>query len=73
VHKSREHEHSREIMKAINRDCPRSGNLVQSDALTTYKAALVVFCNTDCRDDVAENSAEQSDDKHYFDTLPTGK
>ena len=60
-------------MKAINRYCPRSGKPVQSDALTAYREVLVGFCNTGCRDDFEEHSADRPDDKHYFDALLRGE
>ena len=56
-------------MKAINRYCPRSGKPVQSDSLTAYREVLVGFCNTGCRDDFAEHSADRPDDKNYFDAF----
>lgn len=35
---------------AINDTCPWSGQPVVDEALTTYRGAVVGFCNTDCRD-----------------------
>lgn len=54
---------------AINKYCPRSGELVESDSLTQYKGFTVGFCNPGCRDDFATNINECSKDTNYFDTL----
>lgn len=56
-------------MEVVNRYCPRSGKLVQSDSLTVYRGVTVGFCNIGCRDDFAENQDERLKDKSYFDTI----
>ncbi|WAP70009.1 glutathione S-transferase [Jiella pelagia] len=35
---------------AINDTCPWSGKPIAGDSLTTYKDAVVGFCNPGCRD-----------------------
>ena len=54
---------------AINKYCPRSGKLVESDSLTEYKGFTVGFCNPGCRDDFASNLNDSSNDTMYFDVL----
>lgn len=34
----------------MNDVCPWSGKPVSADSLTTYRGAVVGFCNTGCRD-----------------------
>jgi hypothetical protein len=34
----------------VNERCPWSGDPVSADSLTTYRAQVVGFCNTGCRD-----------------------
>ena len=50
------------IDKAINENCPWSGNKIQPDSLTLYKGHVVGFCNSGCRDkfEAAINIFEQS-------------
>ncbi|KQT87512.1 hypothetical protein [Aurantimonas sp. Leaf443] len=38
------------IADAVNETCPWSGKPVSPDSLTTYKDAVVGFCNPGCRD-----------------------
>jgi hypothetical protein len=38
---------------AINTSCPWSGKPIQPDSLTTYRDAVVGFCNPGCRDKFA--------------------
>lgn len=38
------------IADCINDVCPWSGEPVSGDALTTYRGAVVGFCNQGCRD-----------------------
>lgn len=35
---------------AVNEVCPWSGDPISADALTTYRGAVVGFCNPGCRD-----------------------
>lgn len=39
-----------ELRKAINENCPWSGNPVNENSLSTYKGEIVGFCNPGCRD-----------------------
>ena len=34
----------------VNETCPWSGKPVSADSLTTYRGAVVGFCNSGCRD-----------------------
>jgi hypothetical protein len=38
------------IEDAVNATCPWSGKPIAQDSLTTYKGAVVGFCNPGCRD-----------------------
>ena len=38
------------IEDAVNATCPWSGKPIAQDLLTTYKGAVVGFCNPGCRD-----------------------
>jgi hypothetical protein len=38
------------IEDAVNSTCPWSGKPIAEDSLTTYKGAVVGFCNPGCRD-----------------------
>jgi len=38
------------IDDCVNDVCPWSGKPVSADSLTTYKGAVVGFCNPGCRD-----------------------
>jgi hypothetical protein len=38
---------------AINSTCPWSGKPIQPDSLTTYRGAVLGFCNPGCRDEFA--------------------
>jgi len=38
------------LKDCVNDVCPWSGNPVSADSLTTYRGAVVGFCNTGCRD-----------------------
>ena len=38
------------IADCINDVCPWSGKSVSADSLTTYRGAVVGFCNQGCRD-----------------------
>jgi hypothetical protein len=38
------------IEDAVNETCPWSEKPITEDALTTYKGAVVGFCNPGCRD-----------------------
>ena len=38
---------------AINTACPWSGKPIREDSLTTYRGAVVGFCNPGCRDKFA--------------------
>ena len=38
------------LEEAVNETCPWSGKPVAADSLTTYKGAVVGFCNPGCRD-----------------------
>lgn len=35
---------------AVNETCPWSGDPIAADSLTTYRGAVVGFCNPGCRD-----------------------
>jgi len=35
---------------AVNQLCPWSGEPIAADALTSYRGAVVGFCNSGCRD-----------------------
>ena len=35
---------------ALNETCPWSGKPIAEDSLTTYRGAVVGFCNPGCRD-----------------------
>jgi len=41
------------IEDAINTACPWSGKPIREDSLTTYRGAVVGFCNPGCRDKFA--------------------
>jgi hypothetical protein len=41
------------LENAINTSCPWSGKPIQPDSLTTYRGAVVGFCNPGCRDKFA--------------------
>jgi hypothetical protein len=41
------------IEDAINTACPWSGKPIREDSLTTYRDAVVGFCNPGCRDKFA--------------------
>ncbi|HWI86241.1 MAG TPA: glutathione S-transferase [Sphingomonas sp.] len=41
------------IEDAINETCPWSGKPIVADSLTTYRGAVVGFCNPGCRDKFA--------------------
>ena len=51
---------------AVNATCPWSGKPVSADSLTTYRGAVVGFCNPGCRDKF-ETAA------HAFDAAIEGK
>jgi len=55
--------------KAINKFCPRSGERVSNDSLTTYKGVTVGFCNPGCRDDFAKDISANPNDTNYFDVV----
>ena len=55
--------------KALNKYCPRSGKLVESDSFTQYQGFTVGFCNPGCRDDFAANIDDCQKDRNYFDVL----
>ncbi len=38
------------IEDAVNKTCPWSGKPIAADSLTTYRGAVVGFCNPGCRD-----------------------
>jgi len=38
------------LAQAVNETCPWSGKPVSADSLTTYRGAVVGFCNPGCRD-----------------------
>ena len=38
------------IEDAVNETCPWSGKPIAPDSLTTYRGAVVGFCNPGCRD-----------------------
>jgi hypothetical protein len=38
------------IEDAVNETCPWSGKPIAADSLTTYRGAVVGFCNLGCRD-----------------------
>ncbi len=57
------------IEKAINKYCPRSGEPVVEDSLTTYRDQVVGFCNPHCRDDFQANVNDRPKDTIYFDTV----
>jgi hypothetical protein len=44
------------IEDAINTACPWSGKPIRDDSLTTYRGAVVGFCNPGCRDKFAARS-----------------
>ena len=54
---------------AINKYCPRSGDLVCNQSLTEYKGFTVGFCNPGCRDDFRDNQLEKPQDTRYFDAV----
>lgn len=60
---------AREEQPAMNRHCPRSGRLVVTDALTTYRGHTVGFCNTGCRDSFAADPTACVADRRHFDRL----
>jgi hypothetical protein len=41
------------IEDAINTACPWSGKPIREDSLTSYRGAVVGFCNPGCRDKFA--------------------
>ena len=41
------------IADAVNETCPWSGKPIAADSLTTYRDAVVGFCNPGCRDKFA--------------------
>jgi hypothetical protein len=41
------------IEDAVNATCPWSGKPITADSLTTYRGAVVGFCNPGCRDKFA--------------------
>jgi hypothetical protein len=41
------------IEDAVNETCPWSGKPIAADSLTTYRDAVVGFCNPECRDKFA--------------------
>ena len=41
------------IEDAVNETCPWSGKPIAADSLTTYRDAVVGFCNPGCRDKFA--------------------
>lgn len=55
--------------ETVNSRCPRSGGAVSSDSLTSYRGAVVGFCNTGCRDSFAEDPQAFAMDRLYFDRL----
>ena len=55
--------------ESINKFCPRSGNPVQPNSLTTYRGQTVGFCNPDCRNEFASNPENYPQDRTYFDAL----
>jgi len=57
------------MKKAINKYCPRSGELAKDDSLTEYRGHLVGFCNPGCRDDFAQNISRNPKDTNYFDIV----
>jgi hypothetical protein len=57
------------MIKAINKFCPRSGEPVVDDSLTTYKDKVIGFCNPHCRDDFRDNIADRPKDTAYFDAV----
>ncbi|NET10100.1 MAG: YHS domain-containing protein [Merismopedia sp. SIO2A8] len=54
---------------SINKFCPRSGDPVQTDSLTTYRGQTVGFCNPGCRNEFASNPKNYPQDRAYFDAL----
>lgn len=52
------------IEDAVNGTCPWSGKPIREDSLTSYKGAVVGFCNTGCRDKF--ESATQAFDEALF-------
>ena len=55
--------------QSINKFCPRSGDPVQPDSLTTYRGQTVGFCNPGCSTEFASNPEAYPQDRAYFDTL----
>ena len=55
--------------ESINKFCPRSGNPVQPDSLTSYRGQTVGFCNPGCRNEFALKPEDYPQDRTYFDTL----
>ena len=54
---------------SINKFCPRSGNPIQPDSLTTYRGQTVGFCNPGCCHEFASNPEAYCQDRIYFDAL----
>lgn len=55
--------------KAINKYCPRSGELVSDDSLTEYRGYIVGFCNPHCRDNFANDIENCPEDTRYFNVI----
>lgn len=55
--------------KAINKYCPRSGELVSDDSLTEYRGYIVGFCNPHCRDSFANDIENCQEDTRYFNVV----
>lgn len=55
--------------KPINKYCPRSGERVADDSLTSYKGFVVGFCHPNCRDDFQEHVSDRPKDAAYFDAV----
>jgi len=49
------------IADCVNETCPWSGKPVSADSLTTYRGAVVGFCNTGCRDKFEKAVAQFED------------
>lgn len=57
------------MKKAINKFCPRSGELVSDGSLTEYRGYTVGFCNPGCRDGFASDIENSPNDTRYFDVV----
>ena len=58
-----------DLRASINDACPRSGKAVAADSLTTYRAYVIGFCNTHCRDDFTGHVGERPHDTDFFDAI----